>query len=108
MIKLNYKNITDSGEREDTEGFVEVLGVHGGGGGKGGGTAPAPVFVPPAVAPLAQEAATQESAVTPEEEAKRKKEALKTGAKSLQIPTGGGDTTGTGQVGTGTKAIPKV
>ena len=107
MIKLNYKNITDSGEREDTEGFVEVLGVHGGGG-KGGGTAPAPVFVPPAVAPLAQEAATQESAVTPEEEAKRKREALKTGAKSLQIPTGGGDAAATGAVGTGTKATPKV
>jgi len=107
MITLKYKNNTDSGEREDTEGFVDVLGLNGGGGGKGG-AAPAPVFVPPAVAPLAQEAATQESAVTPEEEAKRKKEALKTGAKSLQIPTGGGDTTGTGQVGTGTKAIPKV
>ena len=103
MITLKYKNTTDSGERVDTEGFVDVLGLNGGGGGKGGGSAPAPVFVPPAVAPLAQEAATQESAVTPEEESKRKKEALKTGAKSLQIPTGGtGDTAGTGQVGTGT------
>ena len=107
MITLKYKNTTDSGERVDTEGFVDVLGLNGKGG-KGGGSAPAPVFVPPAVAPLAQEAATQESAVTPEEEAKRKKEALKTGAKSLQIPTGGGDAAATGTVGTGTKATPKV
>ena len=85
--------------------YSQLLGVFAK---KGGGTAPAPVFVPPAVAPLAQEAATQQSAVTPAEEAARKKEALKTGAKSLQIPTGVGDAAATGTVGTGTKAIPKV
>jgi len=105
MITLKYKNTIDSDNLEDTEVFIDVLGLYCKGG--KGGSAPTPVFVPPAVAPLAQEAATQESAVTPEEEAKRKREALKTGAKSLQIPTGGGmDAAGT--IGTGTPQNTKV
>ena len=74
-----------------------------GGGGKGGGgggkiqkiymPAPAalstPVATPaPAPAPVS-EAVTQDIAATPEEEAKKLKEANKAGAKSLQIPLTG-------------------
>ena len=58
-----------------------------------------PVFVPPAAAPKMAEAATQQAAVTPQEEQLRKREAAKMGAKSLQIPITGTDTTAT--VGTG-------
>ena len=64
-----------------------------GGGGKGGGASqpiyisqPAPAAVStPAPAPVI-EAVTQDTAATPEEEAKKLKEANKAGAKSLQIP----------------------
>lgn len=68
---------------------------------KGGGEAVVekPVYTPPPAAPAPVEAATQEEAVTPEEELSRKKEALKKGAKSLQIPTT--EAAGTQQVGTG-------
>ena len=71
-----------------------------GGGGKGGGggktekiymPAPAAVSTPvatPAPAPVT-EAVTQDTAATPEEEAKKLKEANKSGAKSLQIPLTG-------------------
>ena len=71
-----------------------------GGGGKGGGSgktekiympAPAAVSTPvstPAPAPVT-EAVTQDTAATPEEEAKKLKEANKAGAKSLQIPLTG-------------------
>lgn len=68
-----------------------------GGGGKGGGgktqkiymPAPAAVSTPaPAPAPIT-EAVTQDVAATPEEEAKKLKEANKSGAKSLQIPLTG-------------------
>ena len=71
-----------------------------GGGGKGGGGGgktktiymPAPVATPtpvtPAPAPVL-EAVTQDTAATPEEEAKKLKEANKSGAKSLQIPLTG-------------------
>ena len=74
-----------------------------GGGGKGGGSgktekiympapaalAPAPASVTtPAPAPVT-EAVTQDTAATPEEEAKKLKEANKAGAKSLQIPLTG-------------------
>ena len=74
-----------------------------GGGGKGGG-ASQPIYIPqpaaavstpvstpvatPAPAPVS-EAATQDIAATPEEEAKKLKEANKAGAKSLQIPLTG-------------------
>jgi len=58
-----------------------------------------PVYTAPPAAPAPVEAATQEEAVTPEEEAARTKEALKKGAKSLQIPTT--EAAGTQQVGTG-------
>jgi hypothetical protein len=84
----------------DDEGFVMVMGINAGGG-KGGGVVEKPVYVPPPVAPAVDEAATQESAVTPEEEMKRKREAVKQGTKSLQIPMTGGGTTA-GSVGTGT------
>ena len=84
----------------DGEGFVSVMGINAGGG-KGGGVVEKPVFVPPPVAPAVSEAATQDEAVTPEEEMKRKREAVKQGAKSLQIPMTGGETTDT-SVGTGT------
>ena len=70
-------------------------------GGKGGQpVVEKPVYTPPPAAPAVQMAATQTEALTPEEEAKRTREAIKVGAKSLQIPvtTGAG---GTGQVGTG-------
>ena len=72
-----------------------------GGGGKGGGGGktekiymPAPAALAPASvttpapAPVS-EAATQDTADTPEEEAKKLKEANKAGAKSLQIPLTG-------------------
>ena len=70
------------------------------GGGKGGGgttekiymPAPAAVAQPAPVAPApapVTEAATQDTAATPEEEAKKLKEANKSGAKSLQIPLTG-------------------
>lgn len=73
-----------------------------GGGGKGGGKGDKPqvVYMPapaalapasvttPAPAPVS-EAATQDTADTPEEEAKKLKEANKSGAKSLQIPLTG-------------------
>ena len=62
-----------------------------------------PVYTPPPAAPAMTEAATQEDAVTPEEEMKRKQEALKSGTKSLQIPVST-STAGTGTVGTGTTA----
>ena len=67
-----------------------------GGGGKGGG-ASQPIYIPqpapaavttPAPAPVT-EAVTQDTAATPEEEAKKLKEANKAGAKSLQIPLTG-------------------
>lgn len=89
-------------ESYDEEGFVHVMGAQAGGG-KGGGSVETPVFVPPPVAPAVSEAATQDSAVSPEEEMKRKREATKSGAKSLQIPTTGTTTTQTSTVGTGTE-----
>ena len=75
------------------------LKFYGGGGGKGGGgktqkiymPAPAAVSTPAPAAP-ATEAVTQDTAATPEEEAKKLKEANKSGAKSLQIPLTGATT----------------
>lgn len=66
------------------------------GGGKGGSSKPQKIYMPtpaqvqaaPAPAP-ATEAVTQDIAATPEEEAKKLKEANKSGAKSLQIPLTG-------------------
>ena len=65
-----------------------------GGGGKGGGGQT--VYVPqPAASTVMKaptptmEAVTQDVAATPEEEAKKLKEANKSGAKSLQIPLTG-------------------
>ena len=72
------------------------LKFYGGGGGKGGGGSH-PIYIPqpapaavstPAPAPVT-EAVTQDTAATPEEEAKKLKEANKSGAKSLQIPLTG-------------------
>lgn len=83
------------------------------GGGKGGGSgktktiympapaAAAPVATPaPAPAPVT-EAVTQDIAATPEDEAKKLKEANKSGAKSLQIPLTGA----TAAVSDATKAV---
>lgn len=64
--------------------------------GKGGGSKPQKIYMPapaqvqaaPAPSP-ATEAVTQDTAATPEEEAKKLKEANKSGAKSLQIPLTG-------------------
>lgn len=69
------------------------LKFYGGGGGKGGAGVvdrhpfpqPAAVATPAPAAPVT-EAVTQDTAATPEEEAKKLKEANKSGAKSLQIP----------------------
>ena len=70
------------------------------GGGKGGGGGMQPIYMPepaavsspaPAPAPVT-EAVTQDTAATPEEEAKKLKEANKAGAKSLQIPLTGSTT----------------
>lgn len=74
------------------------LKFYGGGGGKGGGGSQ-PIYIPqpaaavstPAPAPVT-EAVTQDIAATPEEEAKKLKEANKAGAKSLQIPLTGSTT----------------
>ena len=75
--------------------------------GKGGGGGMQPIYMPapaavstPAPAPVT-EAVTQDTAATPEEEAKKLKEANKAGAKSLQIPLTGSTTT----VSDATKAV---
>ena len=74
------------------------LKFYGGGGKGGGGGGMQPIYIPqpaaavstpaPAPAPVT-EAVTQDIAATPEEEAKKLKEANKAGAKSLQIPLTG-------------------
>ena len=73
------------------------LKFYGGGGKGGGGGGMQPIYIPqpapaavstPAPAPVT-EAVTQDTAATPEEEAKKLKEANKSGAKSLQIPLTG-------------------
>ena len=80
------------------------------GGGKGGGSStpqqiymPAPAVSTPAPAPVT-EAVTQDTAATPEEEAKKLKEANKAGAKSLQIPLTGSTTA----ISDATKAVGTV
>lgn len=80
------------------------------GGGKGGGGSQ-PIYIPqPAPAAISQptpapapvtEAVTQDIAATPEDEAKKLKEANKSGAKSLQIPLTGA----TAAVSDATKAV---
>jgi hypothetical protein len=82
---------------------VEIERLMNGGGKGGAQVVEKPVYTPPPAAPAATEAATQDVAVTPEDEMNRKKEALKSGTKSLQIPVTTGDA-GTGTVGTGTTA----
>ena len=86
------------------------LKFYGGGGGKGGGSStpqqiymPAPAVTTPAPAPVT-EAVTQDTAATPEEEAKKLKEANKAGAKSLQIPLTGSTTA----ISDATKAVGTV
>ena len=90
------------------------LKFYGGGGGKGGGGGgggtPQTVYMPapaavstPAPAPVT-EAFTQETAATPEEEAKKLKKANKAGAKSLQIPLTGSTTA----ISDATKAVGTV
>jgi len=65
----------------------------------GGGVVEKPVYTAPPAAPAVEMAATLEEAITPEEEARRKQESAKMGAKSLQIPIVTADAGG--QVGTG-------
>jgi len=75
--------------------------LEGGGGGKSGPSiVERPAFTPPPAAPAVEETSTQTLATTPQDEMKRKQDALKLGAKSLQIPTTTG-ATATGQAGTG-------
>lgn len=83
--------------------IVEIERLMNGGGKGSTEVVEKPVYTPPPAAPQPAEAATQEDAVTPEEEMKRKQEALKSGTKSLQIPVST-STAGTGTVGTGTTA----
>lgn len=73
--------------------------LEGGGGGKSS-PAPAPVFTPPPAAPAVEATSTQTLAQTPADEMKKKQEALRVGARSLQIPTTTGSSATT-QVGTG-------
>lgn len=81
-----------------------------GGGGKGGGgrtvyvPQPAASTVIHAPAAPVTEAVTQDIAATPEEEAKKLKEANKSGAKSLQIPLTGS----TSAVSDATKSVGTV
>jgi len=91
-------SITDEG-MYGLEGSVDSLECFGGGG-KGGSSAPTPIYTPPPAAPAAEETATQDEAVTPEDELVKMKEAQKKGAKSLQIPIGGATTTDSTTVGT--------
>ena len=76
--------------------------LEGGGGGKSESSKiQTPSFRTPEAAPAVEATSTSIAAITPEDEAARKKAALKLGAKSLEIPT----TTGvksSGSVGTGT------
>jgi len=75
--------------------------LEGGGGGKSGpSVVERPAFTPPPAAPVVEATSTQTLAQTPQDEMKRKQDALKLGAKSLQIPTTTG-ATATGQAGTG-------
>lgn len=58
-------------------------------GGKGGTqVVEKPIYTPPPAAPAVSEAATMDKAVTPEDEARKTKESLRKGARSLQIPSG--------------------
>jgi len=85
---------------------LRPAGMVFGGGKSRGGVVEKPVYVPPPQAPQLEEAATQEDAITPEEEMMRQREATKKGAKSLQIPlqvTGTGGATGTIGTGSGDK-----
>tara|TARA_B110000908_G_scaffold27531_1_gene32309 strand:+ start:2229 stop:2543 length:315 start_codon:yes stop_codon:yes gene_type:complete len=73
----------------------------GGGGGKSGpSVVERPAFTPPPAAPAVEATSTQSLAKSPEDEMKRKADALKLGAKSLAIPTTTG-VTGSTSVGTG-------
>lgn len=72
--------------------------LEGGGGGKG--STPSPVFTPPPAAPAVEATSTQTLASTPADELKKKQDALRMGAKALQIPTTTGSQATT-QVGTG-------
>lgn len=98
LIALNHNTDVEA----DLESMIQgIEGINFGGGKGGSSVVEKPVYVPPPAPPAINEAVTQEEAVSPEEEMKRTKEALKQGAKSLQIPVTGGSTSG-GTVGTGT------
>ena len=104
---LGFKSVKNIAQASfDDEGFCDsaFLNFGGGGGGKGGGRAAAPVFIPPPAAPAVSEAATVVDANTTEAEAKRKRAAITSGAKSLQIPM---LTPGVGGSSVGTGVAPK-
>ena len=102
---LGFKSVKNIAQASfDDEGFCDSAFLNFGGGGKGGGGAAAPVFTPPPAAPAVSEAATIVDANTPAAEAKRKKDAITSGAKSLQIPM---LTPGVGGSSVGTGVAPK-
>ena len=93
---VEAKNEFDVIDLQGETGSLECQG-----GGKGSTSTPTPVYTPPAAAPSAAEAVTQDVAPDTEEEEARKKEAATAGAKSLQIPITGDVTNTDGTVGTG-------
>ena len=99
---MNIKQFKELDVFTDIEAFTgsrDSLECFGGGGKSS--SAPAPVYTAPTTAPSVSDASTQDIAETPEEEAKKTKEAQRSGAKSLQIPiTSSGDNGGSGTVGT--------
>ena len=111
-MKIRSKLDEDGMIEENELSFKYYKGKGGGGSSKPQVVympAPAAVSAPavstpaPAPAPV-QEAVTQDTAATPEEEAKKLKEANKSGAKSLQIPLTGV----TSAVSDATKAVGTV
>ena len=97
---MNYNHFDMLPEQAFKKTPFGKLATLEGGGGKSP-TVERPTYTPPRAAPVVEETSTQTLAATPEDEMKRKQDALRLGAKSLQIPTTTG-ATATGQVGTGT------
>jgi len=101
---MNYNHFDMLPEQAFTKKLIGkgLATLEGGGGGKSGpSVVERPAFTPPPAAPAVEATSTQTLAQTPQDEMKRKQDALKLGAKSLQIPTTTG-ATATGQAGTGT------
>lgn len=94
----NEVSITDEGIY-GLEGSIDSLECFGGG--KGATPVATPVYTPPPAAPSVEEA-TMDLAEQDEATKKRQQQALKEGAKSLQIDLGTAGDTGATAVGTGT------